>query len=48
MGSFGAPSRVVFPVLGSLITYGSVNGKSAPGQMPVKAIKAQLRALGFK
>lgn len=33
MGDKGLPSRVFSPVFGSLITYGSVNKPSAPGQL---------------
>jgi len=33
MGSKGRPTRVEFPVLGSLFTFATIDGKSAPGQM---------------
>jgi 3-dehydroquinate dehydratase-1 len=46
-GNYGTVSRVFFPILGSLITYGSVTRRSAPGQLPVRDIKTKLRALGF-
>ena len=39
MGEKGAASRVFFPMLGSLITYGSITGKTAPGQLTLKEIK---------
>jgi len=47
MGRFGKPSRVFFPLLGSLITYGSITEKSAPGQLPVKTIKREFGLYGF-
>jgi 3-dehydroquinate dehydratase-1 len=39
MGPLGAASRVFFPLLGSLTTYGSITASSAPGQMPVAELK---------
>jgi len=39
MGRYGAASRVFFPMLGSIVTYGSITGASAPGQIPVSALK---------
>jgi 3-dehydroquinate dehydratase-1 len=47
MGGYGTASRVFFPILGSLITYGSITGSTAPGQLPVMAIKRQLKIFGF-
>jgi 3-dehydroquinate dehydratase-1 len=47
MGEYGALSRVFFPMLGSLITYGSVNDRTAPGQMPLRTIKKEFRLYGF-
>lgn len=46
MGGFAAPSRVLFPYLGSLVTYGSVGEKTAPGQLDMKTLKDQFRLLG--
>jgi len=46
MGGFAAPSRVLFPYLGSLVTYGSVGDKTAPGQLDMKTLKDQFRLLG--
>ncbi len=46
-GNYGTVSRVFFPILGSLITYGSVTRSTAPGQLPVRDIKTKLRAFGF-
>jgi len=42
MGRAGAASRVFFPVLGSLITYGSVTSRTAPGQPTLKVLKREL------
>lgn len=39
MGEHGRPSRVLFPFLGSLITYGSITEASAPGQLSVKEFR---------
>lgn len=43
MGRYGVVSRVFFPALGSLVTYGSVTGRSAPGQISVSALKEAFR-----
>jgi len=42
MGKVGTPSRVLFPALGSLITFGSLSAQSAPGQMSVITLKRKL------
>jgi 3-dehydroquinate dehydratase-1 len=42
MGALGASTRVFFPMLGSLMTYGSLTKATAPGQLAVKEIKKQL------
>jgi 3-dehydroquinate dehydratase-1 len=43
MGPHGIASRVFFPLLGSLITYGFVGGQAgAPGQLPLEALHAEL------
>jgi 3-dehydroquinate dehydratase-1 len=34
MGADGAGSRVLFPLLGSRVTYSSIGGRPAPGQLP--------------
>lgn len=47
MGPIGALSRVFFPVLGSRITYGSVTGKTAPGQISLKEIKKEFNRYGI-
>jgi len=47
MGPLGKPSRVFFPMLGSLITYGSITGSTAPGQMSLKEMQTELRRYGF-
>lgn len=46
MGPLGAASRVFFPLLGSLTTYGSITQSSAPGQMPVAELREALRKYG--
>lgn len=47
MGRRGAPSRVFFPMIGSLLTYGSITGKTAPGQLPIAVIKKEFKLYGF-
>lgn len=47
MGEAGVSSRVFFPALGSLITYGSVTASTAPGQLPLKFIKKELARYGL-
>lgn len=39
MGKKGVPTRTLFPLMGSLITYGTVTGSTAPGQLSVKELK---------
>jgi 3-dehydroquinate dehydratase-1 len=47
MGTYGAGSRLFFPLLGSMTTYGSITKSSAPGQMPVAEIRAQFKFYGL-
>lgn len=47
MGGYGMYSRVFFPMLGSLLTYGSITGDTAPGQLPLRIIKRQFELYGF-
>lgn len=47
MGEKGACSRVFFPMLGSLITYGSIDRPTAPGQLSLKEIKKEFGRYGF-
>jgi 3-dehydroquinate dehydratase-1 len=47
MGALGAPTRVFFPVLGSLLSYGSVTGSTAPGQLPIRTIRKELGFYGL-
>ncbi|MBZ0221079.1 MAG: type I 3-dehydroquinate dehydratase [Candidatus Methylomirabilis sp.] len=47
MGALGAASRVFFPIIGSLVTYGSVSGKTAPGQLSLGALKKEFERYGF-
>jgi len=48
MGPQGKASRLFFPLLGSLTTYGSVTKSSAPGQMPVAELVKAFKALEIK
>jgi 3-dehydroquinate dehydratase I len=43
MGDFGAISRVLAPVFGSLFTYGFTGKPVAPGQLPVTKLIEELR-----
>ncbi|HBR16550.1 MAG: type I 3-dehydroquinate dehydratase [Deltaproteobacteria bacterium RIFCSPLOWO2_12_FULL_43_16] len=43
MGSMGIVSRILFPMLGSLLTYCSVTKSSAPGQISLKTTAALLK-----
>ena len=54
MGKVGAPTRVAFPLLGSLITYGALGDgrgkesvKTALGQMTVQELSSVFRAMGY-
>ena len=47
MGECGRASRVFFPMLGSLLTYGSVTASTAPGQMTLREIKQEFSRYGF-
>jgi len=47
MGPLGRASRVFFPMTGSLITYGSTTKSTAPGQMTLRELRAELRRYGF-
>jgi len=47
MGPLGAASRVFFPLMGSLTTYGSITASSAPGQMPVAELKKAFMKYGI-
>lgn len=47
MGSLGRASRVFFPMIGSLITYGSTTKSTAPGQMTLKELRGELSRYGF-
>jgi 3-dehydroquinate dehydratase-1 len=42
MGPLGASTRVFFPTLGSLVTYGSLSRATAPGQLPIKELVKRL------
>ena len=48
MGDKGLPSRVFSPLFGSLITYGSINGPSAPGQLSAVEVMDIFRKLKLR
>ena len=43
LGDIGSISRLVFPALGSLITYAYLNKPSGPGQRPLDELCEHLR-----
>jgi len=45
MGRLGVVSRLLLPMLGSLVTYSSVTKSSAPGQMPLKTAAKLLKEI---
>lgn len=45
MGSEGTSTRVLFPSLGSCLTYGYLDSPSAPGQLPASRLIEHLRQL---
>lgn len=45
MGRLGTATRILFPILGSLLTYSSVTKSSAPGQLSLKDTKMFLKKL---
>lgn len=47
MGEKGVFTRVLFPLLGSRLTYGGVTGKTAPGQLSIGTLKKQFALYGF-
>ncbi len=47
MGAIGTPSRVFFPMLGSLITYAGISGANAPGQLSISKLKSEFRLYGY-
>ena len=48
MGDKGLPSRVFSPLFGSLITYGSINKPSAPGQLSAVEVMGIFRKLKIR
>ncbi len=48
MGPLGQASRVFFPLLGSLTTYGSVTKSTAPGQMSVAELAEAFASYGIR
>ena len=45
MGAHGVSSRILFPALGSLMTYASIGKPTAPGQLPLHVTVDMLRKL---
>jgi 3-dehydroquinate dehydratase-1 len=45
MGKLGSHTRVVAPIYGSVLTYGSVDGTVAPGQLRIDELKHMLEVL---
>ena len=43
LGNIGSISRLLFPMLGSLMTYTYITKPSGPGQVPLKILQEQLR-----
>lgn len=43
MGAHGVASRVFFPLVGSLLTYGFIERAGAPGQLPIAELHGALR-----
>jgi 3-dehydroquinate dehydratase-1 len=43
MGPLGTDTRIMFPTLGSYLTYGYLDKPAAPGQLPAKTLTAQLQ-----
>jgi 3-dehydroquinate dehydratase-1 len=43
LGSYGAVSRVLFPLFGSLLTYGFLHHAVAPGQLSLRELYDELR-----
>lgn len=48
MGETGKPSRVIYPIFGSLMTYASINTLSAPGQIQLRELLNVFRILGLR
>lgn len=48
MGDLGLPTRILNPVIGSIITYGYINSPSAPGQLSIKEIDHIFRILKLR
>lgn len=48
MGELGRHTRAVLPIYGSVLTYGSAGKATAPGQMQVDELAAELRLLGAR
>jgi 3-dehydroquinate dehydratase-1 len=48
MGEAGLATRLLFPALGSLVTYAHVGHVTAPGQLPLDELVELLRRLGLR
>ncbi|MEA1905436.1 MAG: type I 3-dehydroquinate dehydratase [Euryarchaeota archaeon] len=46
MGAYGAHTRVIAPLYGSVIAYASIGGATAPGQFSVSELAMMMRTLG--
>ena len=47
MGELGQISRLVGGAFGSMLTFATVGESSAPGQMPIEAVRAALTQLSL-
>jgi len=47
LGATGSISRLAFPMAGSLLTYSYIHKPTAPGQVPVKALREDLKRYGL-
>ena len=45
MGKIGSYTRVISPILGSPVTYASVNDESAPGQLDIETTSEMIKKL---
>jgi 3-dehydroquinate dehydratase I len=48
MGDAGLATRVLFPALGSLLTYAHAGRSTAPGQLPLDELVGLLRRIGLR
>lgn len=43
LGRLGSISRLLFPLMGSLLTYSYISRETAPGQLPLERLQADMR-----